>query len=254
MLSTNLFFSNDIPFTSFSVSHLGAVVVFIACLLVFAKSARQLSDHQNLLLTRAASIFLSLTVIAWTAIHLAYGRFDAAFDLPLSICNLFAVAAPMLFWQPNRKRFEIVYFFVLAGTLQAIITPDPDGGFPSYGFFKYWFVHCGLVAVVVHHLLAFDLYPQARGILRTFGWLNIYILCLIPINLWLGSNYFYMMNKPVNPSLLDYFGPWPIYILVTECLAMGFFAVAYLPIFWTRKLRTKMATIDSTETRNLNRE
>lgn len=254
MLSSNLFFSNDIPFTSFSVAHLVAVVVLIACLLVFAKSARQLNDHQNLLFTRVASIFLSLTVLVWTAIHLAYGRFKAAFDLPLLICNLFAVAAPILFWQPNRKRFEIVYFFVLAGTLQAIITPDPDGGFPSYGFFKYWFVHCGLVLVVIHHLLAFDLYPQARGILRNFVWLNIYILCLIPINLWLGSNYLYMMNKSINPSLLDYFGPWAIYILVSECLAMGFFVVAYLPIFWTRKLRTKMATIDPIETRNVNRE
>ena len=77
---------------------------------------------------------------------------------------------------------------------------------------------------------------------------------LIPINLWLGSNYLYMMNKSINPSLLDYFGPWAIYILVSECLAMGFFVVAYLPIFWTRKLRTKMATIDPIETRNVNRE
>jgi len=64
MPSSNLFFSNDIPFTSFSVSHLVAVVVFIVCLLVFVKSARQLNDHQNLLFTRVASIFLSLTVLA----------------------------------------------------------------------------------------------------------------------------------------------------------------------------------------------
>ena len=70
MLSSNLFFSNDIPFISFSVSHLVAIVVFIACLLVFAKSARQLNDHQNLLLTRAASIFLSLTVLGLSLIHI----------------------------------------------------------------------------------------------------------------------------------------------------------------------------------------
>ena len=127
MLSSNLFFSNDIPFTSFSVAHLVAVVVFIACLLVFVNTAR---------------------------------------------------------------RFEIVYFFVLSGTLQAIITPDPDGGYPSYGFFKYWIVHCGLIVVTVHHLLSFKLYPRAKGILRTFVWLNIYILCLIPINLWLDANFF----------------------------------------------------------------
>jgi len=143
------------------------------------------------------------------------------------------------------RRFEIVYFFVLSGTLQAIITPDPDGGYPSYGFFEYWIVQCGLVFVAVHHLLAFKLYPRAKGILRTFVWLNIYILCLIPINLWLDANYFYMMSKPVNPSFLDFFGPWPFYIIVTEGLAMVFFTLIYLPIFIARKNKLKMDTIDS---------
>jgi hypothetical integral membrane protein (TIGR02206 family) len=143
------------------------------------------------------------------------------------------------------RRFEIVYFFVLSGTLQAIITPDPDGGYPSYGFFKYWIVHCGLIVVTVHHLLSFKLYPRAKGILRTFVWLNIYILCLIPINLWLDANFFYMMSKPVNRSLLDFFGLWPFYIIATEGLAMVFFTLIYLPIFIARKNKLKMDTIDS---------
>jgi len=245
VFSDNVFFSADIGFTSFSQSHLGAVIVFILFVITFVNAARRLDDRQNLLLTRSVSVFISLTVVIWTAIHMAYGRFDPAVNLPLSICNLFAVMAPLLFWQPNRRRFEIVYFFVLAGTLQAIVTPDPDGGYPSYGFFKYWIVHCGLVVVAVHHLLAFKLYPRAKGILHTFVWLNIYILCLIPINLWLNANYFYMMSKPVNPSLLDFFGPWPFYIIVTEGLAMVFFALVYLPIFIARKNKPKMDTIDS---------
>ena len=152
MLSDQAFFSSDISFTSYSSPHLGAVVVFIVCLLGIVKLVPRLDDHQNLLLTRSASVFLSLTVLIWTAVHIAFGRFDAAVNLPVSICNLLALFAPLLFWQPNRRRFEVIYFFVLSGTLQAIITPDPDGGFPSYGFFKYWLVHCGLVVVVVHHL------------------------------------------------------------------------------------------------------
>jgi hypothetical integral membrane protein (TIGR02206 family) len=151
--------------------------------------------------------------------------------------------APLLFWKPNERSFEIVYYFILSGTLQAIITPDPDGGFPSYGFFKYWIIHCGLVLVVVHQHFAFQLYPRLRGILATFVWLNIYILCLIPFNIWLDGNYFYMMNKPAFPSLLDYFGPWPVYIVVTEILAMVFFALAYVPIIVSRKYFLKVDTI-----------
>jgi hypothetical integral membrane protein (TIGR02206 family) len=244
MPSDNGFFDGDIPFISFSQPHWGAMFVFAFILLIFVRASQCLTDQQNLLLTRSASIFLCLAVVFWTAIHISYGRFNAAENLPLSICNLFSLIAPLLFWQPNPRRFEIIYFFVLSGTLQAIITPDPDGGYPSYGFFKYWIVHCGLVVVVIHHLLAFKLYPGAQGILRTFVWLNIYILCLIPINLWLDGNYFYMMNKPPNPSLLDFFGPWPIYIVVTEAVAMGFFALAYLPIYIARKNNPKLDTIE----------
>jgi uncharacterized membrane protein YwaF len=81
--------------------------------------------------------------------------------------------------------------------------------------------------------------------LFTVVWLNIYILCLIPINLWLDANYFYMMSKPVDPSLLDFSGPWPFYIIVTESLTMVFFFLAYLPIFIARKNKLKMDTIES---------
>jgi uncharacterized membrane protein YwaF len=78
---------------------------------------------------------------------------------------------------------------------------------------------------------------------RTFVWLNLYLLALVPVNLILDANYFYMMDKPINPSILDYFGDWPFYILVCEVLAMGFFAIAYVPIILGKKYFAQTATI-----------
>ena len=244
MLSDSGFLSNDIPFASFGHSHAVAVFVFIVLLGLSTLTALRLSDRKNLIVTRISSLFLCFTVVAWTAITLAFDRFNVDQSLPLSICNLFSLVAPFLFWTPNQRRFEIVYFFVLSGTLQAIITPDPEGGFPSYGFFKYWIVHCGLVIVVIHHLIAFKLFPRAKGILVTFMWLNIYILCLIPINLFLDANYFYLMRKPITPTLLDFFGPWPNYIFATEVLAIVVFAIMYMPTLFVRKYYEKTDTID----------
>jgi uncharacterized membrane protein YwaF len=34
---------------------------------------------------------------------------------------------------------------------------------------------------------------------------------------------------------LDFFGPWPVYILVAEILVMGFFAIAMIPVFMAKK-------------------
>jgi len=231
------FLKNDIPFNAFGQTHMITLLVSVVLLTLLVVIGRRLSRQQNLWVGRCIALFLALTVVAYSALNIGFKRFDIATDLPLSTCNLFAILAPWLFWNPNRKLFEILYFLTIAGTLQAVITPDLYVGFPTYGFFKYWITHVGLVILVIHYLLSFELYPTAKGILRTFGWLNIYILALVPINLLLDANYFYLMAKPVNTSILDFFGPWPIYILVTELLAMGFFALAYLPVLAIKQLK-----------------
>jgi len=241
------FFSFDIPFASFSPLHWWTLVAFAGILLLIVNVGRRLSAQQNLWLGRAIALFLSVTVVIFSWIHSWNGLFNYKVDLPLSICNLFALLAPLLFWQPNFRRFEVIYFLVLCGTFQAMLTPDLYAGFPSYGYFKYWIVHGGLVILVIHHLLAFNLIPEAKSMLRTFVWLNIYMLVLIPVNLTLDANYFYLMEKPINPSILDYFGPWPFYVLVCEALAMGFFAVAYVPIYIGKKYFSTAAAIQAAD-------
>jgi len=143
---------------------------------------------------------MSVSVSVWAGLHLIYDRFDITLDLPLSLCNLFAFIAPLLFWNPDHRRFEVIYFMVMCGTFQAILTPDLYVGFPGYGFFKYWIVHMGLVLVVIHYLLVFKLHPCPKAMITTFIWLNIYLSSLIPVNLWLDANYFYMMEK-TNQSI-----------------------------------------------------
>tara|TARA_B110000046_G_scaffold186044_1_gene231798 strand:+ start:15148 stop:15894 length:747 start_codon:yes stop_codon:yes gene_type:complete len=239
------FFSVDIPFESFSQSHWVTLAVFVFMLVAVIVAGKRLTTEQNLRLGRSLSVFMSVSVVIWAGLHLLYDRFNIAVDLPLSLCNLFAFLAPLLFWNPDQRRFEVVYFMVMCGTFQAILTPDLYVGFPGYGFFKYWIVHMGLVLVVVHYLLAFRLYPRPRAMITTFIWLNVYLLSLIPLNLWLDANYFYIMEKPINPSILDYFGPWPVYILAAEALAFVFFAIAYVPIAVAKKYFINPATIQS---------
>jgi hypothetical integral membrane protein (TIGR02206 family) len=229
------FLSVEIEFHSFGAQHLSALTVFALCMLATVWCIRNFDERQNLLFSRRISIFLVITVVIFSAIKIYFNRFNLLIDLPISLCNLFAVLAPLLFWRPNQRRLEVIYFLVMAGTLQAMLTPDLYVGFPSNEFFKYWIVHGGLVVLVIHNIFAFQMYPRLKGILITFGWLNVYSLALYGLNLLMGANYLYLMHKPGNASVLDLLGPWPLYILVGELLAMVFFALFYLPFIFVNK-------------------
>jgi len=236
-MSDLVFFKDDIPFDAFGQTHLITLLISLSLLIALLLVGRRLGREQNLIIGRFIALILILTMAIYIALNIGFSRFDLTEDLPLYPCNLFAILAPWLFWNPNRKLFEIAYFVIMAGTLQAVITPDLYVGFPTYGFFKYWIIHVGLVLLVIHYMVNLQLYPTFRGIFTTFVWLNIYALAIMPINLLLDANYFYLMEKPAGASILDFFGPWPLYILVTELLAMGLFAITYMPVLVVKRLK-----------------
>ncbi|WP_290698864.1 hypothetical protein [Lacinutrix sp.] len=39
-------------------------------------------------------------------------------------------------------------FWIIAGTSQAVITPDISIGFPSFDYFRYWIAHLGLLIII----------------------------------------------------------------------------------------------------------
>ena len=57
--------------------------------------------------------------------------------------------------------------------------------------------------------------------------LNAYALTLF--NRIFGTNYVCLCRKAQNASLLDYLGPWPVYLLAVELIALAGFSPLSLP-------------------------
>ncbi len=163
------------------------------------------------------------------------GEFTYLEDLPLFICRLVSFILPILFLTKNKGLFGVLYFWIIAGTTNALITPDIIYALPHMESIFYWVIHAGLVVGILYCVFVYGWKPKRRDIWRAFMWANLYLVSIHVLNLALGSNYSYTMHKPIKGSILDFFGPWPLYLLTGQLLALALFLLFYLPFYFREK-------------------
>ena len=174
--------------------------------------------------------FLLLSYVVFFYIQQAVGRsLTWQYSLPLELCNLVLIACIVSLLWPNRLITEIAYFWGLGGVVQAIVTPDITEGFPSWQYFLFFFSH-GVTLISIAFLISDKHFKVRRGsVLRMMAALNIYGLVIGAVDAMTGWNYGYLRRKPGMPSLLDFMGPWPWYLLSLEVIGLATFLLLYLP-------------------------
>ncbi|MEP1487085.1 MAG: hypothetical protein ABJK28_01500 [Algibacter sp.] len=77
--------------------------------------------------------------------------------------------------------------------------------------------------------------PKLKSVFKSFLALQFYLLMTVTINYVLNSNYFYLNEKPKSASILDCFGAWPYYIIVSQILVIPSFLLIYFLFALVRK-------------------
>ncbi len=152
------------------------------------------------------------------------------YSLPLDLCNLVLIACIIALFHSGRLTAEIAYFWGLGGGIQALLTPDLGQGFPSWDFVLFFWGHGATLLAIVFLLSNRNFRPRKHNVLRMMIALNIYAVIVGTINAVAGWNYGYLCRKPVMPSMLDFLGPWPWYLLSLELVAFLTFLI--LDLVW----------------------
>lgn len=223
-------------FTLFGPSHLAVLFLtgFVpGVLIVLARSRGGERRVRPIAWTLAAVLVVNQAVLLVFAVRWGIVKEH----LPLQLCDwaTFTCAAALV-WR-HRLAYELSYFWGLAGTVQAVLTPDLAEDFPHPGFFVFHIAHSGIIVAVLFLTLGMGMRPSLRSIGRAFLWLQAYAAVTVLLNLALDMNYGYLLRKPERPSLLDWLGPWPWYIASLEALALVLFFFWYAPFAVADRLR-----------------
>lgn len=214
------------PLVRFGLDH-GVALASIA--LVSAAVAAAVRRWSN----RSACVRTVLAAsLAFSLVALAFVDFSAGVSwrsfAPLQLCD---VLVPIACWALVRRSataFELTLTWSVAGTVPALLTPDVAEGFPHARFVLYFLQHGGLV-VAAAALVSDGMRPREGAALRAFGWLNALALVVGFVDWLTGANFMYLRAKPGAATPLDFLGPWPVYIVACEPLALLMFSAACAP-------------------------
>ena len=211
----------------FAAEHVAALAVIAAATVVLVVAARRRPGRW----LGVFALVLVVDELSWWVYLLAGGQpgITVAYLLPLQLCDVAIFIAAAALWTWNRLLVEVAYFWGLAGTLQALLTPDLPQHFPSYPYFQYYIAHGGVVAAALVLVAGLRLHPRRRAVFQVAAITVAYAVLVGAVDAGSGANYMYLRARPPSPTLLDALGPWPWYILAASLIALVLFAILDAP-------------------------
>jgi len=181
--------------------------------------------------------------LAWYAYYLERGWFTFPYSLPLHLCDLVLWLTVYALFTLKPWAYELIYYWGLAGTTMAVLTPDVSTPTLSYLTLSFFAAHGGIIVAILFLTWSKQLRPRPGSVWRAFLALHLYAALIALFNIIFDTNYFYICEKPTEASLLDYMGPWPLYVLVGDALGLLLFWLLWLPFGKTRQMAQREPNI-----------
>lgn len=219
-------------FETFGPSHWVMLAVFVLGIWPVIALGRHIRNRPAAIaVSRAYAVLIPCFTIPLQVVDFLPGNYDLQTTLPLQLCDIAWIAAVVALWTHRPTPVALTYYWGLALTTQALITPALNNDFPDAKFLAYWGMHLLIVWAAIFLTWGLGLSPTWRDYRRTvaitLGW-AVAVFCF---NLAIGTNYGFLNRKP-ETSILDLLGPWPAYVFVEIALVCAVWAVMTWP--WER--------------------
>lgn len=218
------------PFVRWSTEHWLALAITLLVTAALLLITRKFTTTGRSVTCKIMAGLVALQFISeyvWRICTDTYGSWQ--YNLPLHFCSFMSIFAFIALWGRWRPACTLVYFGVLVGSIQGLITPAMANGYPSMAFYVFFSAHglLLLVALSIPVLIGW----RARGYddVKALLMMDAYLAFIIPINIYLNTNYGYTRGIPIEGTLLDYLGSAPWYYLWAQLPVLAVFRLLMLP-------------------------
>ena len=151
--------------------------------------------------------------------------------LPLHLCDFSTMAIVLYFLTKKRDFFIFAFFFGIAGGGMSILTPDTVYGFPYIGYIQSQIGHTMILMGVTYAMIIDKQRPYLNDVLKALIYASILLLFTYFMNYLLGTNYWFLAEKPIGNNITSFMRAEPFHIIDLYIAAILICYSMYLPYY-----------------------
>lgn len=236
-------------FAPFTIMHAVTLLwcAAVTCIVVWIGLARR-NRGSELAFRHALGWFGLAFFVVHQIFWLTPPRLSPADSLPLHICDLNGIIAPLALLTAKRPLRSLLYFWGIGLSLQGLIQPVITDGPATMRYWFFFSSHVLIVGYAVYDLLVARFRPSFRDFRFALIASLVYVIAILPLDIVTGWNYGYVGNAtPKNPTVIDALGPWPMRVFMLVGIAVTGFAVMWLPWEIVRIRRARRELVERSD-------
>ncbi|MHB1548742.1 MAG: YwaF family protein [Acidimicrobiales bacterium] len=219
----------------FSATYVVTLLATAACAAGLVLVGRRWPGRASRRAGRLLALVLMAVSVTWIVTTTTGAPWSWGSSLPLPLCDLATLVAAAALWWRRPILVELTYFWGLAGTLQALLTPDVQVGFPSLVFVEYVVAHAGIVAAALFLVAGERVAPRPGSPRRVYLITLAYTAFVGAVDAVSGGDYMFLRHPPAATTMLSALGPWPWYLVSAAGVAAVLLALLDAPFWWHRR-------------------
>lgn len=231
-------------FSLFTAAHFLPILVMLAVIwLIYRHRERIRSSRyeEHLRWVLAFALIISDMSYYWRLVGSPWLHPGPMENLPIGVCGWAVIFSSYMLIGKKQTLFDISYFWLLSGSLFALLTPTPITytGPTRFRYYQFWSEHTLGYVAIFYMIFVHGMRPTVKSAIKSYAALVVMAAIAYMVNRMIpGANYLYMARPEAAPSVLDILPPnFALRLAIMAAVITLMYGLAYLPWY----LRDKRA-------------
>ena len=227
---------NEQEFALFTLAHILPIVWMVVMILLlhrFREPIRKWKHEGYLRYALAFGLICAEMAYYWRLVAIPALGPNPVENLPIGVCTWALIFCSYMVIGKSQTLFDIAYFWLLCGSVFALLTPTPLNytGPTRFRYYQFWAAHTLPFIAVFYMIFIHGMRPNRKSILKAY--IALFVLAVIAF--WAntmipGANYLFLAKPEAAPSVLDILPPnFFLRTFIIAAVITALFFVAYLP-------------------------